>query len=107
MRMKEESLRARMEFRYRARMQTRAQDMQQNKPDIATKSERDRLIADRKNDAAVPAYNQPVPSWLVQPDHSERMRQREREHRIRHLEKRLDKADQTLQRGRGQAFERG
>jgi len=89
MRMKEQSLQARMAFRYQARMQSREQRMEQDKPDIATKAERDRLIADRKRDAPIPAYNHPKPSWLVQPDHSEPIRQREREHRINQLQKRL------------------
>lgn len=71
--------------------------MARDHPDIATRAELDRWIEDRKTDPTVPELNHPKPSWVDDPDDSDRMRMRMRERRINHLENRLDQAANEME----------
>ncbi|MEP3247771.1 MAG: hypothetical protein ABJN40_07405 [Sneathiella sp.] len=72
--------------------------MTDKKPDIATKTELDRLLADRENDPPVPELNHPRPSWVDDNEDPRRVHMRMRERRINHLESRLDGAAQKVER---------
>lgn len=69
-----------------------------SQPDIATKSDLDRLIEDRQNDPPVPEHNHPAPDWVVNPDNSDRLRMRERENNIQDISERLDNASTKFNR---------
>jgi hypothetical protein len=70
--------------------------MDTKKPDIATRDELDRLIADRDNDHDRLTYEHPKPSWVDDPDDTDRIHIRMRERRINHLENRLGSASHDL-----------
>lgn len=72
--------------------------MAKNDHDIVTRAELDHWIEDRKNDPPVPEYNYPKPNWIDNVDHSARVHMRMRERRINHLETRLDKAGNEMER---------
>lgn len=69
-----------------------------SRPDIATKSERDRLIEDRRNDPPVPEHNYPAPEWETNPNSLIRQQMRNREARINDLNGRLGRASRKVNR---------
>ena len=72
--------------------------MARNDHDIVTRTELDRWKDDRKNDPETPELNHPKPSWMDDAQDPKRRHMRMREHRINHLETRLDGAQQKMER---------